>query len=133
MMTPEEMKKRFRDLALRCVKLASTFPRGPIGDVFTRQLVKAATGAAANYRAACVARSRADFISKIGIVEEEADESVFWIDLAVDAGLVKRPRVQALVDEGREILAIIIQSRKTAKSRQAETKKGRKTPGAGRA
>ncbi|KPK84363.1 MAG: hypothetical protein AMJ81_05830 [Phycisphaerae bacterium SM23_33] len=127
------MKKRFRGLALRCVRLASTFPKGPIGEVFTRQLVKAATGAAANCRAACVARSRADFISKIGIVEEETDESVFWIDLAVDAGLVKAPRVQALAHEGREILAMVIQSRKTAKSRQTGAKNARKARGAGRA
>ena len=115
-MTPEEMKKRLKDYALRCIKLAASLPSGAPGDVIRWQLTKASTSAAANYRAACIARSRADFVSKLGMVEEEADESVFWVDLATDAQLVKRTLVQGLLVEGEEIVKIVAQSRITAKS-----------------
>jgi four helix bundle protein len=111
------MKKRTKDFALRCVRLVGSFPRGPTGEVVGRQLVKACTSAAANYRAACVARSRADFASKLGIVEEEADESVFWIDFAADAGLARRPRIAQLLAEGEEIVKIVARSRITARRR----------------
>jgi four helix bundle protein len=102
---------------LRIAKLASALPKNRAGDIFARQLLRAGTGVASNYRAACRARSHAEFIAKIGIVEEEADETVFWIELAADAGLVKRNRVAALAKEGKEILAIVTASRKTAKAR----------------
>ena len=121
-MTPEEMKRRIRAFALRCIKLATSFPRGALGDTFRWQLIKAGSSAAANYRAACVGRSRADFISKLGIVEEETDESVFWIDFSAEAGLVNPDRVQDLIREGQEILAMIVSSRKTAKGRGARPK-----------
>jgi four helix bundle protein len=120
------MRKRTKTFALRCVKLASTFHRGPVGEVVARQLVKSSTSVASNYSASCAARSHADFLNKLGIVEEEADESVFWIDFAADAGLTKRKLVEQLILEGREILAIIIASQKTAKARRAAAKlKGR--------
>ena len=125
-MTPEEMKKRTRDFALRCVKLAASFPKGPLGDVISRQLIKAATSVAANYRASCAARSHADFLNKLGIVEEEADEAVFWIDFAPDAGLTRRRRVEKLLGEGREILAIVVASEKTAKRRRAKRATGKR-------
>ena len=83
------MKKRTRAFALRCIKLASSFSRGPVRDVVGRQLIKAGTSVAANYHAACAGRSHADFLNKLGIVEEEADESGFWIDFSVDAGKVQ--------------------------------------------
>jgi four helix bundle protein len=114
-MTPEEMKQRIRDFALRSLKLVASFPKGPAGSTVGYQLTRSSTSSAANYRAACIARSRADFVSKIGLVEEEADESVFWIDFAADAGLTKRTRIESLLAEGKEILAIIIATRKTAR------------------
>ena len=116
-MTPDEMKRRIREFALRCVRLAASFPKNAAGDTIGRQLIKAATSAAANYRAACIARSRADFVSKLGLVEEEADEAVFWIEFAADAGLVRRKRVQGLLAEGVEIVRIIARSRMTARAR----------------
>jgi four helix bundle protein len=120
-MTPDEMKKRLKSFALRCIRLAQSFPRTPTGGAIGGQLIDSATSAAANYRAACLARSRAEFAAKIGIVVEEADESVFWIDIATDAGLVKRSLVSPLMSEGSEILKIAIASRITAKaSRRAE-------------
>jgi four helix bundle protein len=113
------MRQRTRACALRVVKLATSLPRNRIADVFARQLVRAGTGVAANYRAACRARSYAEFTAKIGTVEEEADETVFWIELAVEAGLAKRQRVSDLAAEAKEILAIITASRKTAKKRRS--------------
>ena len=113
------MKKRTRAFALRCVKLAATFPKGPLGDIIGRQLIKAGTSVAANYRGSCAARSHADFLNKLGIVEEETDETLFWIDFAPEAGLAKRSRVEDLIAEGQEILAIVVASEKTAKSRRA--------------
>lgn len=118
--TAEALKKRFAQYALRCVKLAEAMPRGPAGDTIGRQLVRAATSVAANYRAACRGRSKAEFIAKLGIVEEEADESLFWIEFAVDGEIVKDALVKDLLEEGREILAIIIASRKTAKRRKTQ-------------
>ena len=117
-MTPQEMQRRFKQYALRVIRLVGTFPKGPAGDVIGRQLIKAATSAAANYRAACIARSRADFIHKMSIVEEETDESTFWIDLAAEAGLTRRRLVDDLLQEGRELLAITVSSKKTPKSRR---------------
>ena len=118
--TAEALKKRFAQYALRCAKLAEAMPRGPAGDTIGRQLVRAATSVAANYRAACRGRSKAEFIAKLGIVEEEADESLFWIEFAVDGEIVKDALVKDLLEEGREILAIIIASRKTAKRRKTQ-------------
>ena len=126
-MTPDELKKRLRDLALRCIRLANSFPKGAVGDVIGRQLIKSATSAAANYHAACTARSHADFINKLGIVEEEADESVFWIDFAPDAGMTKHELVADLLAEGREIVSIVVASRKTAKSRRTTAGRGRRS------
>jgi len=117
--TPDEMRKRTRAFALRCVKLVRSFPKAPAGEIIGRQLIKAGTSVAANYRSACAARSHADFLSKLGIVEEEVDESIFWIDFAPDADLTKRSRVEDLLAEGRELLAIIVASEKTAKARRA--------------
>ena len=117
-MTPGEMKDRTKAFALRCVQLVGSFPRGTVSDVIGRQLVKSSTSVAANYRAVCAARSHADFLNKLGIVEEEADESVFWIGFAADAKLTEPHLIQDLIREGEEILAIIISSEKTAKSRR---------------
>ncbi len=125
-MTPEEMKARTKAFALRCVKLVSSFPKGMVADVIGRQLIKSSTSVAANYRACCSARSHADFLNKLGIVEEEADESIFWIDFALEAGLTKKNLVQGLLEEGREIVSIIIASAKTAKSRKAQKTAGRR-------
>lgn len=115
-MTPDEMKKRLKAYDLRCVRLAESFPRTMTGRILAGQLIRAATSAAADYRASCLARSRADFVSKMGIVEEESDESLFWIELAVDAGLAREGLVTSLAAEGLEILKTVIASRKTAKA-----------------
>ena len=128
-MTPDEMKKRTKAFALRCIRLTATFPKSPAGQIISKQLIKASTGVAANYSASCAARSHADFLNKLGIVEEEADESVFWIDFASDAALTKKRLVENLIAEGREILAIVIASQKTAKARRSAGPKAKRALG----
>jgi len=82
-----------------------------------RQVLRSGTAVAANYRSACRARSRADFISKVGITVEEADESVFWLELLIDAGIMKRTRLEGLLSEANELVRIFQTSRRTAQAR----------------
>ena len=114
-MTPEQMKKRTKALALRVIRLVQALPRTRVADVLARQLLKSGTSVGANYRAACRARSTADFIAKLGIVEEEADESMYWIELLVEAELIKAGLVSDLLHEAEEILAIVVASINTAR------------------
>jgi four helix bundle protein len=92
-----------------------TLPKNKIGDVLGKQILRSATSVAANYRAACRARSKADFISKIAIVEEEADESLFWLELIAESGLMNTERLKDLTKEADELTAIFTATGKTAK------------------
>ena len=114
-MTKEEMKQRTKKFALRIIKLVESLPKEKITDVIGRQLLRAGTSVGANYRAACRGRSKADFISKIGIVEEEADESIYWMELLVEGKIVKYSQLESLMKEADEILAIIVSSILTAR------------------
>lgn len=114
-MDKEELKRRTKQFALRVVRFVEALPRGRTADVLGRQLLRSGTSLGANYRAACRAKSTADFISKMGTVEEEADESVYWMELLVEAGIVKADRLESLMKEGNEILAITVASINTAK------------------
>lgn len=114
-MTPEQMKKRTKAFALRVIRLVQSLPRGLVCDVLARQLLKSGTSVGANYRAACRARSTADFIAKLGIVEEEADESGYWIKLLVEADLIRADLVSDLLQEAEEILSITVASINTAR------------------
>lgn len=118
-MTPDEMKKRLRTFALRCVKLALSFRKNAAGNVVGYQLIKSSTSSAANYRAACRGKSRADFVAKMKIVEEELDESDFWIGFAAECGLVTQNLVEDLLREANELIAIVVASLHTARSRGA--------------
>jgi len=112
---PRDLKERTKVFALRVVRLVSTLPRNPSTDVVGRQLLRSGTSVAANYRAARRARSRKEFLAKMGIVEEEADESVFWLDLLVDAGLSVASETAALRKEASELVAITVSSIRTAR------------------
>jgi four helix bundle protein len=112
---PTELKERTKAFALRVIRLASSLERGPAADVIGKQLLRSATSVGANYRAACRARSQAEFIAKMGIVEEEADESLYWMELLIGAGLADPQRLQPLMDEANELLAITIASIRTAR------------------
>ena len=109
-----------------------SLPRGPIGYSIGKQILRSATSIGANYRAACRARSTADFIAKLKIVEEEADESAYWLEIMVEAGLVNADLLKPLLQEAEEILAIIVASinttRGTGASKHRATKTGQ-TPG----
>jgi len=120
-MTPEEMKERTKRLALRVIRLVDALPKGRTADVIGRQLLRAATSVGANYRAACRARSQAEFIAKMGIVEEEADEVVYWIELLAEAKLFPDEKLSALMGETGEILAIVIASIRTARGKPRGT------------
>ena len=113
-MNQEELKDRTRAFALRIIRLAESLPDTPAAKVVRNQ-IRCGTSVGANYRAACRARSKADFVSKMGIVEEEADETIYWMELLVDADIVKRPRISDLLNEADQILSIVISSIKTAK------------------
>jgi four helix bundle protein len=114
-MNPQEMKTRTKSFALRVIKAADSLPKGRASDVIGRQLLKSGTSVGANYRAACRAKSTADFINKMSIVEEEADESGFWMELLIESGLVSEQRLRGLKAEAHELLAITVVSITTAR------------------
>ena len=117
-MNEHEMKERTKNFAFRILDLADALPRTRSGNVIAGQIIRSGTSVAANYRALCRAKSRADFVNKTSIVEEEADESCFWLELLNDRGLLAARRVQPLLKEANELTAIFVASRKTAVSRQ---------------
>jgi len=116
-MKPDDLKLRTKAFALRIVKATESLPRSWIAAVLGKQLLRCGTSVGANYRAACRARSPADFISKMGIVEEEADETIYWMELLIEAGLVKAPKLRLLLKEADELVAIAVASINTARGR----------------
>ena len=114
-MTPKELKDRTKRFAVDVIHLTRELPNTLDGRRLGQQLLDAGTSVAANYRASCRARSRAEFIAKLGVVEEESDESLFWLELMVDSTLVTLQRVAKLMKEADELTAIFVASIKTAK------------------
>ena len=114
-MNKEELKSRTKRFALRVINLVEALPKTVTGRAIGNQLVRCGTGVGANYRASCRARSRAEFIAKIGIVEEEADESAFWMELIIERKLLSAAKVQPLLKEANELVAIMAASRISAK------------------
>ena len=117
-MDTDELKQRTKAFALRIIRLVEALPNTSTARVIGNQLLRAGTSVGANYRAACRARSQAEFISKIGVVEEEADESAYWLELLIEAAVLSPTKVQALLDEANELTAIFAASGRTAKERQ---------------
>jgi four helix bundle protein len=115
-MTREEMQERTKTYANRVVKLCSALPSNWIARTLGRQLLRSGTSVGANYRAVCRAKSTSDFINKLRIVEEECDESLFWMELLVDNNIIKPTRLAGLMKEANEILAIVVSSAKTARA-----------------
>ncbi len=114
-MSPEEFKRRTFDYGTRVVRLVQALPKQDAPRELGRQLLRAGTSVGANYRAAVRARSRAEFVAKLGIVEEECDETLYWIEMLTELGYVKAKRVQPLHTEGSEILSMIVSSIVTAR------------------
>jgi four helix bundle protein len=115
-MKSSDLKERPFDFGVRCVKLAEALPKSRAGDALGSQLLRCGTSVGANYRAACRGRTRAEFVAKLGIVEEECDECLFWLDLIARLGLIKPASLSPLRQEADEILCIIISSIKTARA-----------------
>ena len=113
-MTEDDLKKRTKLFALRILKLVAALPKTIAGRTIGGQLARSGTSVAANYRASCRARSKAEFISRLGVVEEEADESALWLELIIEGGLMKSSLVKPLWVEANELVAIMTSSRKTA-------------------
>ena len=110
-----ELKGRTKSFAIRIVTLFRSLPRSPDAQTLGKQLLRSGTSVAANYRAVCRSRSRAEFIAKMGVVMEEADESVFWLELLSETGVVKAERAKNLLEEANELVAIFGASLRTAK------------------
>ncbi len=117
-MNPDDFKNRAKAFALRNIRLVDALPKSKAGDVIGRQLLRCGTSIGANYRAACRARSRADFIAKMKIVEEECDESLYWMELLIESGQVEAGLLRDLMKEGDAILSVVVASIKTARSRK---------------
>jgi|SRR5687768_8124554 len=114
-MTPKELRDRTKKFAIAIIRLCRELPNTIDGRRLGQQLIDAGTSVAANYRAACRGRSRAEFVAKLRTVLEESDESLFWLELMVEADLVTRPRAERLLKEADELTAIFTTSLKTAK------------------
>jgi len=112
----DDLKRRTKSFALRVLKLVSALPNNAQGRTVAGQLARCGTSVGSNYRATCRARSRAEFIAKIGVVLEEADESAFWLEVIIEADLLKSELVQSLLDEANELVSIMASSRITAGS-----------------
>lgn len=112
----DQLRGRTKAFALRIIRLSEAIPDSGVGRVIKGQLLRCGTSVGANYRAAKRAKSTADFISKMGTVEEEADESMYWMELIVEAGLMNQNLVSELYQEADEILSMAVASIKTARS-----------------
>jgi len=116
----EELKKRTKQFAIRIIKLFRTLPRTEEARVIGKQMLRSGTSVAANYRAVCRARSKAEFIAKVGVVVEESDETVLWLELLVDTQIVSVNRMTKLLSEANELLAIFAASQHTARIRRVQ-------------
>ena len=114
-MTPDELKKRTKQFGLRVIRLVESLPKTKTASTIGGQLLHCGTSVGANYRAACRGRSKAECIAKLGIVEEEADESAYWIEMLVEAEIVKISSVRQLHSEADELTSIMVKSRQTAR------------------
>jgi four helix bundle protein len=118
-MTKQELLKRTKSYALRVIKAVRALPADDVAEVLGRQLLRAGTSVCANCRAACRAKSSSDFINKLKIVEEECDESLYWMELLVESGLLPLRRLEALMREGDELLAITVAAIRTTRAQRS--------------
>ena len=117
-MNEQEFKRRTKHLALRVIELVDELPKRNTANVIGRQLVRSATSVGANYRSACRGKSTPDVLAKLAIVEEEADETIYWLELLIEANIVREARVAELMKETNEIVAMTVASIKTLRGRK---------------
>lgn len=115
MTTESEMKARTKTFSLRAIDLAVALPNTALGNIIRKQLIRAGTSVGSNYRAACRSKSKADFIYKLNIVDEEVDECMFWMEIIMEKNLQPEKLVTPLYEEANEIISIIVSSIKTAR------------------
>ena len=111
-----ELKQRTKQFALRVMKVFGALPENSVGRAIGNQLIRSGTSVGANYRSACRGRSKAEFVAKLGVVVEEADESVFWLELIIDGKVLTKQRIEPLLQEANELTAIMAAAHKTAQS-----------------
>jgi len=121
-MDEETFKARTKHVALAVIQLCTTLPRSLATDTISRQLIRSGTSVGANYRAACRARSKPDLIAKLGVVEEEADESIYWLELLIDSGALAKPTAMTIRNEMNEILAMTVASIRTLRQHSENPK-----------
>lgn len=121
-MTKDELKERFRQFSLRIIKLVNSMPNNIAGNAIAKQIIRSGTSPAANYRAACLAKSDKDFLNKLKMVEEEIDETQHWLSIIIDAGMITKERVCPLYEESIELNRIIIKSIVSTKARMENDK-----------
>jgi four helix bundle protein len=114
-MTPAETRERTKQFAIRIVRLYRALPSARDAQVIGTQLLRCGTSVAANYRAVCRARSRAEFIARLGVVVEEADESIFWLEMLGESGIVASRRLQELLKEANELTAMFSAARRSSR------------------
>jgi four helix bundle protein len=114
----QQFKTRTKQLALRVIRLVESLPMTKTADVIGKQLLRSSTSIGANYRASCRAKSTADLIAKLSIVEEETDETLYWLELLIESGLVEPDKLKNLMQETNEILAMTVASIKTLRQKQ---------------
>jgi four helix bundle protein len=117
-MNREELKNRTKQFAHRAVKLSLALPKNQLGRHIGAQLIRCSTSVAANYRAACIAQSKASFVSKLSIVIEEVDEACFWLEFIIEEELMKKERIVPLLQEAQQLTAIFVSSRKTLRTKK---------------
>jgi four helix bundle protein len=122
-MNADDLKKRTKQFALRILKLVAALPNTVGGRAIGGQLVRSSTSVGSNYRAACRGRSRAEFVAKLGVVEEEADESAFWMEMIIEGELLNSKQVEPLLNEANELTKIMAQSRISAATGLSRTTK----------
>jgi four helix bundle protein len=115
-------KERTKKLALRIIRVVEALPKNRAADVIGKQLLRSATSVGANYRAACRGKSALDVIAKLGIVEEEADESIYWMELLIEGGFIPETKLKDLLTETNEIVAMTVASIKTLRARSRNPK-----------
>jgi len=113
----EQLRARTKTFALRIIRLFRSLPRSGEAQVIGKQLLRSGTSVGANYRAACRSRSRAEFVARLGIVVEEADETCYWLELLIEAGIVKAEKLDDLLKEARELTAIFTASTTTTRQK----------------
>jgi four helix bundle protein len=115
--TPEQLRERTKSFAIRIVRLFRSLPNSREAQVIGNQVLRSGTSIGANYRAVCRARSRAEFIAKLGVVVEEADETIFWLELLADTAVVPADKLKDLITETHELTAISTAARHTSRGR----------------